>query len=90
MLFVSLTMAMINASTLYMGELFLSVMSASLSDYFTTSCPILLLTVQWRWLLMSHNASLTVDSWEIVLSAPTLRLLLLICNATVFVYFKIV
>lgn len=50
----------------------------------------LFLTVQWRWFLMAHNATLTVDSWEIVLPTPTLRLLLLICNATVFVYFKIV
>lgn len=83
-------MAMINASTLYVGESFQSVTSASLSYYFVTSCPILLLTVQWRWLLMSHKASLTVDSWEIFLSTPTIRLLLLICNATVFVYFKIV
>lgn len=61
-------------------------MSCLLLSYFLF-CPVLLLTVQWNWFLVLHNATFTVESWEIF---PTLRLLLLICNATVFVYFKIV
>lgn len=65
-------------------------MSCPLLGLFLILSDFLFLTVQWKWFLMPHNATLTVDSWEIFLPSPTLRLLLLICNATVFVYFKIV